>query len=170
MHQLRILQLEFRKEAAIEFARMKAAEDQQHKNFMKDYGYLAVRSVFLLHGGALVSLIAFMGSIADGSVGGAAFQPADFMLGFSAFVAGLFFVMLTMIFAYLNYQVFSSTVADPGALANAIIELKGMWPHVSASETEKNIMNTYNAAWGTGIVSMICFLVGCGLTMAAFSK
>ena len=83
---------------------------------------MALRNVFLLNAGALVSLIAFMGSIADAS-DKAAFGPKDFLVGFSFFVAGLALAVGSMLLAYINLQFHAQSNADAGALANAIMEV-----------------------------------------------
>ena len=170
-HELIVLEREIRKEAAIEYAKMVQGQYLQARQFAKDYGQMAIRSVFLLNGGALVSLIAFMGSISKGGeIGHVSFQPSDFINGFIAFVIGLIFAMLTMILAFINFGYHSQISADNGSLANAIIRLDEKWPHDGTDEKAARIDWTYNISIGVGLLSMIAFMVGCIFTGHAFGK
>ncbi len=160
--QLKLQEMEFRKEAAAEYARMALAHQLQSQQFMKDYGQMAIRSLFLLNGGALVSLITLMGSISSYTFKfPKELVPTSLMAGFPWFLFGLFFAVVMMFMAYLNYGEIARSKSNLGALANAIIKLKDVWPHNSTDGGGFRILWTYRGAIVAGLASLLCFFAGC---------
>lgn len=160
--QLSLREREFRKEAATEYARMVSAHQLQAQQFMKDYGQMAVRSLFLLNGGAIVSLITFMGSTSQFTFDyPVELVPTNLVQGFPWFLFGLFFAVLMMFMAYVNFRKIAECHADFGSLSNAIIELKEAWPHDSSDDKSKFIHWTYLSAVVAGVCSLLSFLAGC---------
>jgi hypothetical protein len=156
-HEREIHDRETRRLAALEYARMVATQDDRHIQYAKEYGFLAIRSLFLLNGGALVSLVAFAGN----SVGK---QNMVTGLGISLalFVFGLIFAVVAMALSFWNFTRASETNANFGALANAIIQLNN-WPSAVDADVAKDMRNSYNWAVGNCFLSLICFAFGCAL-------
>jgi hypothetical protein len=160
--QLNLREREFRKEAATEYARMVSAHQLQSQQFMKDYGQMAVRSLFLLNGGALVSLITFMGSSSQFTFSYPdELVPTNLVQGFPWFLFGLIFAVVMMFMAFVNFGEIADSYADFGSLSNAIVELKEAWPHDFSDGKSNLIRWTYRGAVTAGVLSLLSFFAGC---------
>jgi hypothetical protein len=162
-HEREIYDRETRRTAAIEYARMVAARDSSHRQYSKEYGVMAVRSLILLNGGALISLVAFAGNTVEKSN---VVPNFGWPVGF--FVFGLISAVIAMALSFWNFMRASQTNADFGSLVNAIVHLKE-WPHEGDEAAERDLRNSYNFAVFSCFVSLAFFAIGCALAAGAIS-
>lgn len=148
-------------QAGNEYARQILEYALQHDRHLKDYGQMALRSVFLLNGGAIIALLTFIGSVTGKQVSGITIKPASFVFAFSCFAAGLICAVLSMTFSYLNYMGHKHTIADPGSLANNMIAQQGAWPSRLTVGTSRFVNWTWKLALLVGIAAIILFALGC---------
>lgn len=142
-----------------EYARQHLALAQQYEQHLKEYGQMALRSIFLLNGGATLALLTFIGSVIQKT--NYSVSPSAFVPSFRWFVGGLIATVVSMTFAYLNYSLHKSWTADPFALANNIIKQEEEWPH--NIKRWKNITTTwtFRLAFIFGVLGLAAFLYGC---------
>ena len=158
LHELVLAELARRQAAATQYAEMVSANDASARQNSFQYGKMTLQSIFLLNGGALVSLLAFMGNVASSDA--TRLVPRDFLVGFCFYVAGLILVVLSMLFAYFNYMHLADGHSDPGALSNSIIALEDKWATNSTTENSSRILWSYRAALWLGVLSVVSFLFG----------
>lgn len=158
LHELLLADLARKQAAATQYAEMVSANDTLARQNSFQYGKMTLQSIFLLNGGALVSLLAFMGNVASSDA--TKLDASDFLVGFSFYVAGLVFAVLAMLFSYFNYMHLSRDHSDPGALSNSIIALEGKWPTNSTKENSSKISRSYYAALTFGVASVLSFIFG----------
>jgi hypothetical protein len=133
----------------------------QHDRHLKDYGQMALRSVFLLNGGAIIAILTFIGATAGKTVANTVVVPASFIPAFMCYAVGLLCATISMTFAYLNYLGHKNSRADPGALANNMMKLQKVWPaNISVSNT-RLIDWTWYFALISGVGAIILFGFGC---------
>jgi hypothetical protein len=157
-HEAYLAEMARRQAAATQYAIMVSASDTLARQNSFQYGKMTLQSIFLLNGGALISLLAFMGSVAKSTDNH--LQPQDFVQGFSFYVVGLVLVVLSMLFAYFNYLHLALDHSDPGGLSNAIIKLEEEWPNRATEENSSRISGSYYGAIVLGVLSLISFLIG----------
>jgi hypothetical protein len=155
-------------EAGKEYARQILEYTLQHDRHLKDYGQMALRSVFLLNGGAIIALLTFIGSASGKTIGASVIAPALFVVAFSFFSAGLVCAVISITSAYLNYMGHKHVNADPGWLANNIIAQQEKWPGNHSVSNSRFINWTWHVALFTGIVSLTMFGIGCYKVAAVF--
>ena len=148
-------------QAGTEYARQILEYALQHDRHLKDYGQMALRSVFLLNGGAIIALLTFSGSVTGKQVSDITIKPASFVVAFSCFAVGLVCAVLAMTFAYLNYMGHKHTTADPGALANNMIAQKDTWPSNLSVGNSRFVNWTWRCALIVGIAAIVFFGLGC---------
>ncbi len=157
-------------EAGKEYARQVSAAVLQYDAHLKEYGQLALRSVFLLNGGAILALLTLIGSSIGKSVGTTPILPSAFVSAFLFFAAGLLSCVGSMTFAYLNYTGHRSVGAGPGDLANNMIAQQPKWPGNYQSGKLRLISWSWKIALVLGISSLALFCGGCLEVAAVFSK
>ena len=155
-------------EARKEYARQILEYALQHDRHLKDYGQMALRSVFLLNGGAIIAILAFIGSASGKRIGASVITPTLFVVAFSFFAAGLVCAIISITSAYLNYMGHKHTNADPGWLANNIIAQQGKWPGNHSIGNSRFINWTWRVALLAGITSLSMFGIGCYKVAAVF--
>lgn len=158
LHEAVLAELARRQAAATKYAEMVSANDTLARQNSFQYGKMTLQSIFLLNGGALVSLLAFMGNVASSEA--TRLTPKDFLVGFIFYVLGLICVVFAMLLAYFNYMHLSRDHSDPGALSNSIIKLEGTWPTNSTDENTSRISGSFYGAIILGILSVVAFLAG----------
>ncbi|PVE26444.1 hypothetical protein DC522_01385 [Microvirga sp. KLBC 81] len=139
-------------EASKEYARQVHDYSMQYEKHLKEYGQLALRTIFLLNGGAIVALLTFIGGTLGKSSGAITLAPALFVPAFTKYALGLICTALSMLFAYVNYMFHHRTTAGPGDLANNMMKLQEQWP---GNYTNAN-------SRGTGISFWLALLLGSG--------
>jgi hypothetical protein len=160
---------ETRRIAAVEYARIVHERFLYEVQASKDYGVMSLRSMFLLNGGAIIALLTLAGTILDDPAATRTdFIPTRFVAAFQAYVMGLVLAVLGMISGYFNFQLIAMTRAEPGDLANNIIQLAGTWPHDYKASVLWKIRGTLYFAVFVGLLSMLAFLWGCYLARTVF--
>jgi hypothetical protein len=76
-------------DAGKEYARQTLEYALQHDRHLKDYGQMALRSVFLLNGGAIIAILTFIGTTAGKTVANIVVVPASFIPAFTCYAVGL---------------------------------------------------------------------------------
>lgn len=158
--QLQKAELEAGLEGRKEYARQTLEYALQYEGHLKDYAQLALRSAFLLNGGAVIALLTFIGSTVGKAVNGVAVSPALFVPAFQTFIAGLVLVCLAMTLAYYNYMGHHGAKADPGSLANNIIKQQGTWPTDYSTGKRRLVRWTHWLAVACGVLSLLAFIWG----------
>jgi hypothetical protein len=153
-----LAELARRQAAATQYAEMISANDTLARQNSFQYGKMTLQSIFLLNGGALISLLAFMGNVASSEA--TRLVPRNFLVGFCFYVAGLVLVVFSMLLAYFNYMHLARDHSDPGALSNSMILLEGTWPTNSTDENTSRISGSFNGAIILGIGSVLAFIAG----------
>lgn len=164
-HEREMHDRETRRLASTEYARMVASQDSKQVQYAKEYGITAVRSLFLLNGGALVSLIAFAGNAIGKGIN---FSSIGWPVTF--FLFGLMFSVIAMAISFWNFSRASQINADFGALANSIINSKDNWPINLDENAMGDMRKSYNFAISACFLSLICFGFGCGLASATIGS
>jgi hypothetical protein len=154
-----IQQLTF--DAGKEYARQTLEYALQHDRHLKDYGQMALRSAFLLNGGAIISILTFIGATAGKTVANKAIVPALFVPSFASYAVGLIGATISMTFAYLNYLGHKNSKADPGDLANNMMKMKKAWPANNSVSNSRLIDWSWYLAMIFGVSSIILFGAGC---------
>jgi hypothetical protein len=70
--------------------------------FTKEFGLFTLRACFILNGGAILALLAFIGNV-YGRLGDSGLKPQDFRLPLCLFAAGLVASVFSSICGYFNY-------------------------------------------------------------------
>ncbi|CAH1649606.1 hypothetical protein [Chelatococcus asaccharovorans] len=153
-------------DARKEYARQVLEYALLHHRHLKEYGQACLRSLFILNGGAIVSLLALVGSLLSRS--GVAFQPSAFVPAFIYFASGIGLSILSMFTAYLNYGFHQWGQADPGRLANNIYHPSEEWPHDFTPQLGIKISCTFFIAVALGVGSLGAFGCGCFEVAKAF--
>lgn len=157
-------------ESRKEYARQVLEYSLQYERHLKDYGQMALRSLFLLNGGAMVALLAFLGSSVGKSVGATQISPSQFVWPFSYFAGALVAVTLSMTFAYFNYVGHHGVRADPGALANNMIAMQDKWPGNFTDGYIRLTNWSFRCAFFFGVVALGLFITGCILVAKVFAS
>lgn len=157
-------------EGRLEYAKQIHAERLQFERNFKDYGQLALRTMFLLNAGSLVFLLAFIGSTLGKSVGNLALTPAMFKLSFIYFVGGVVSVACALIFAYWNYHTQFWMLAQAPQLANNIMQGTKEWPRAYTKWKHRIVDATWLLSTIAGIASGALFLIGCWEVLSVFES
>lgn len=148
-------------EARKEYARQGLEYVLAFQNHLKEYAQLALRSIFLMNGVALVGLLSFIGTSAGKNIGQLTVFPALFVPAFWKFALGLISTVLSMFFAYLNYMFHQSVEARPGDLANNMITPQPIWPINFSDSSERRINATHFLGVTFGLLGGLLFILGC---------
>jgi hypothetical protein len=148
-------------ESRKEYARQVLEYALQFDRHLKEYGQLALRSIFLLNGGAVLALLTFIGSSIGKSVGSTSVLPSMFVSAFVLYCAGLVACAISMTFAYLNYMGHHNSRADPGALANNMIAQREKWPGNFSVGNIRLISWSWKLAFLFGLTALVLFAAGC---------
>jgi hypothetical protein len=151
--------------ANVEFARQEGERALQFDRHNVGYAQLALRSVFLANGGAVVSTLALIGALSGRKPD---VSPAAFVTPFSWFGVGLFLTLGAMLFAFLNYRIASGIPAEPQKLAQHIITPRDHWPSDYSPDAHRRHGGSYGLALGAAIGALVCFALGCITLGGAF--
>lgn len=162
------MQREERFMARHEYARQLHAERLQFERNFKEYGQLALRSVFVLNAGAIVVLLAFVGSSISRSTGGMAVAPALFKPSIAYFSIGLGCVVAALIVAYANYQIQFWVLAQPAHLTNNMMVKNPEWPRMLSKRKLWWTNITWIVSIGLGVVSGGFLILGAFNVLAVF--
>lgn len=147
--------------AAKEYAREIVELKSQYDRHLKEYGQLAMRTIFLLNGGAIIALLTLMGSVIGRGNETIEVYPALFVPAFAKFGIGLVATVGTMVAAYTNYLGHHDSSANPADLANNIIHLQANWPGNFTNLRGKTITWGFRLAFVFGLISVLFFGWGC---------
>lgn len=128
-HQFQMIKWEHETAAAArtEYAKFEAEAARVHLAATKEYGILCLKNLFLLNGGALVAMLAFVGNVAEKHA--AIDLKAQTIVNASAcFVGGLVCTVVGAFCGYLNFQAHVDETAGHGHLANFIVKTEGQYP------------------------------------------
>lgn len=153
-------------EASREYARQVHALAVQYEAHMKEYAIMALRSLFIANGGAIVATFTLIGS-SLGKTG--AFQTREFVIPLICYAAGAASAVVSMLFAYMNYGLHKHSQATPGALANMMISPEENWPNSVTDRMAKGVKRTYYVSFGSGLLSILAFVAGCVVLAHTFS-
>lgn len=157
-------------ESRKEYSRMVFEAFLLYERNLKDYGQMALRSVFLLNGASILGLLTFIGAAVGKSVGSTTISPAMFVGAFSFFAVGLVLSAVAMTSAYFNYSGHRSITSDFGALANNMIRGGEKWPWGNTPARTRLVAWSYRTAVATGVLSLAMFSIGCWRVAAAFGR
>jgi hypothetical protein len=140
----------------------------QAQAFSRDFGLAGLRLLFLLNGGAIIGLLAFLGSLLGKDqlktevaiTFARALRPS-----FLCFVAGLASTALVALFAYLNWGFIAGIYHNP-AQAHAWLQNKGA--ETTIAWNSRLIGSTAFLSVGAAIVALVLFLAGCLYVARAF--
>ena len=144
-----------------EYARQVLEYSLQFERHLKEYGQFALRSIFLLNGGAILALLTFIGSSIGKSSGPAQVTPSLFVCAFLLYGAGLVACTISITCAYINYMGHHNSRADPGALANNMVAAQPTWPGNFTSFNNRLVSWSWKVAFFFGVAALIFFTVGC---------
>jgi hypothetical protein len=153
--------------ARIEFMKAQSALSLAYIQSFREYGATTLRSIFLINGGAIVSLLAFMASSAR-SEKATALSPSAFVCPFLFFVAGLLLTILASFAGFLNFRAFYGSTAHEGNLAENVVGHDGRWPEGKVSQAFLGWTN--GIAIACGFAALFAFVAGCILTSVAFAR
>lgn len=127
-----------------------------------DFALLALRSLLIANGGALIGLVTFLGHFQD------AVRAIGAWLAFGAFSLGVFFGLLAIMFSYLA-QGFFFDAEMSAARREAYESFRFDTSQMREAEGENAIKGAHRrvVAIVCGIVAASLFLVGCGLILWA---
>ena len=152
-----------------EYAKQIGELDRLAQSAFKDIGAGTVRYLFLLNGGAMIALLAFVSSIITKG-GQSVFTTAEMVPAFAFFVGGLAFAVATSFLTYLNFRYLSESYAHPGALANWITSAAGKNEYPTGETRDRHFWWTTILGIGTGWGSALCFVTGCATVGFVFLR
>lgn len=152
-----------------EYAKQMHEDRLQFEKHFKEYGQLALRSLFLLNGGALVALLAFIGTSLGKNVEGVIVTPAMFIPAFWKFTVGLLLIAIAMGVSYANYQLQFYVIAHPANLVNNMIQPTERWPGNNNAQRSQLANVTWIGAILTAILAGALFLWACTDIVNAFA-
>ena len=136
---------------------------------VNDYGTLALRSVFILNGGAILALLTFLGAFFSKNDQNTILIGINIAhqlrLAFYMFVSGVAISALAAGVAYLNWSYMHEHYQSPSQLYSIMISGK-------AEETSPGVFKVVKAtaiiSIGLGIISLILFIAGAFRVADAF--
>lgn len=99
-------------QAAIEYAKLVNAANLQHMQFLKDYGSQVLRALMILNGGAVIAILAMIGSLVS-KTGAVLLHPGSVVPALTAYVLGVICTVIGMAMGYFNFQWNSHVHASP---------------------------------------------------------
>lgn len=149
------------------FVEQTGSERQKAIDATKDYGLATVRLLFLLNGGAILSLIAFSGSLigkAETAIIGVKFAR-DIVLAFHLFTGGLISAAIISGIGYLNYAVLANSYYDPGEVYRWLHSEELVIPEWRHRFTKWSQI----AAVIIAVVGLACFILGSAIVALGFA-
>jgi hypothetical protein len=156
-------------EARKEYARQVHDYTLQYEKHLKEWGQTALRTIFLLNGGAIIALLTFIGGTIGKSTGTTSVFPALFVPAFHKYVFGLGCTALSMVCAYINYS-YHQTTASPGDLVSFMVRPQEKWPGNSTTWNRFGMRGSWMLALVCGTGALGFFMWGCFEVAGVFER
>jgi hypothetical protein len=101
-HQQRVRSIDHAHDRHMRWIDLESSRQRDALQFIKEFGLFTLRACLVLNGGAILSLLAFIGNV-YGRAGETGLKLQDFTLAFSLFAAGLVATVLSSICGYFNF-------------------------------------------------------------------